>query len=75
MTRRGELTEDDRLILDHLRGVGPLTTKEIGEDLDDIGSKAYGRLARLARLGYLARFQIGRSTTVLWGVTIQGRDA
>ncbi len=62
------LTETDRQILDHLHSAGPLTTREVGRDLDDIGQGAYGQLMRLYRLGHVTRFQLGNSTPVLWSV-------
>lgn len=66
MTKRGTLTELDEVILAHLTAVGPLTTKELQEDLDDVDRAAYGRLIRLHRLGRVHRFQMARSTAVLW---------
>lgn len=68
MTRHGSLTEDDRTILTHLHAAGPLTTKELGEDLDDVGRAAYARLVRLHRLDLVDRFQADRSGPVLWAI-------
>lgn len=66
--RHGALTELDEVILAHLAAVGPLTTKELQEDLEDVGRAAYGRLIRLHRLGRVDRAQIGNSTPVLWSL-------
>ncbi len=64
--RRGGLTELDEVILAHLAAVGPLTTKEVQDDLEDVDRAAYARLVRLQRLGLVHRYQVGNSTPVLW---------
>lgn len=72
MTKRGALTEADDLILQHLFAAGPATTRELQEDLDNVGLAAYARLVRLHRLGLVDRLSTGPSRPVLWWVTPAG---
>lgn len=65
MTRRGQLTEDDRLILEYLDNAGASTTMEIADDT--LGHRTYARLMRLFRWDYVGRIEpIGGSRSVLW---------
>lgn len=66
MTKHGAITEDDRLILEHLEAnPGGLTTAEVAEDTD-IGRRTYARLVRLTRLGYIAKTKVDGFRSVLW---------